>query len=164
MPWYVLYTKPRSEKKTAKILEDRGITVYCPLVNSVKQWSDRKKAVAEPLFRSYIFVHLSNYRTEQTPVLEVPGAVRFLWWLGAPGIVRDDEIERIQDFLKRYEKANITTDLKKGQNVTIKDGPFSDHSGKIIHVKGRRVSLHISSLGWNVVAELPADILNIDPS
>ena len=54
MEWYALYTKPRWEKKVAKALEKIGIIVYCPMITEVRQWSDRKKKVTLPLFKSYV--------------------------------------------------------------------------------------------------------------
>ena len=58
MPWYVLYTKPRQEKKVADGLIAIGIAAYCPLVTTIKQWSDRKKKVEVPLINSYVFVNI----------------------------------------------------------------------------------------------------------
>ncbi|MEI9958604.1 MAG: transcription termination/antitermination NusG family protein [Ferruginibacter sp.] len=58
--WHAVYTKPRWEKKVAALLEARGIEYYCPLNKVVKQWSDRKKVVLEPLFKSYVFVHVEE--------------------------------------------------------------------------------------------------------
>ena len=57
MNWYVLYTKPKWEKKVAEQLQAMGIDCYCPLVMKERQWSDRKKKVEMPLFNSYVFVH-----------------------------------------------------------------------------------------------------------
>ena len=56
LPWYVLYTKPRNEKKVAQRLSEAGYTVYCPLQKVRRQWSDRTKVVEEPLFTSYLFI------------------------------------------------------------------------------------------------------------
>ena len=50
--WHAVYTKPRWEKKVAALLDAKGIEYYCPLNRVVKQWSDRKKTVLEPLFKS----------------------------------------------------------------------------------------------------------------
>ena len=36
MSWYVLYTKPRQEKKVADSLNSIGIITYCPLVSQMK--------------------------------------------------------------------------------------------------------------------------------
>ncbi|MBL0358846.1 MAG: UpxY family transcription antiterminator [Chitinophagaceae bacterium] len=53
-----MYTKPRWEKKVACLLDEKGIENYCPLNKVVKQWSDRKKVVLEPVFKSYVFVKI----------------------------------------------------------------------------------------------------------
>ena len=60
-PWYVLYTKPRNEKKVAQRLSEAGYTVYCPLQKVRRQWSDRTKVVEEPLFKSYLFIQISTH-------------------------------------------------------------------------------------------------------
>ncbi|MEO6347821.1 MAG: transcription termination/antitermination NusG family protein, partial [Aquaticitalea sp.] len=39
--WYVVYTKPKWEKKVAEKLSEIGIECYCPLITQIKQWSDR---------------------------------------------------------------------------------------------------------------------------
>ncbi|MEO6221006.1 MAG: transcription termination/antitermination NusG family protein, partial [Ginsengibacter sp.] len=49
--WYVVYTRPRWEKKIAENLLRLGIEHYCPLNKVTRQWSDRKKKVLEPLFK-----------------------------------------------------------------------------------------------------------------
>ena len=58
--WYAIYTKPRWEKKLAEKLEEKRIDHYLPMVKTLKLWSDRKKWVNEPLFKSYIFVHVTQ--------------------------------------------------------------------------------------------------------
>ncbi len=45
MPWFVIYTKSRNEKKVAELLQKNGVEVFCPLVKLKKNWSDRKKIV-----------------------------------------------------------------------------------------------------------------------
>ena len=54
--WYVLYTKPRHEIKALERLTQNGFEVYCPMKTTLKQWSDRKKKVSEPLLPSYLFI------------------------------------------------------------------------------------------------------------
>jgi transcription antitermination factor NusG len=155
MPWYVLYTRPRNEKKTAKVLESKGVKVYCPTTEVVKQWSDRKKTIIEPVFKSYIFVCLKNYELDQVEVLNTAGAVRFLWWIGKPGVVKTEEIEAIEDFLNEYKGSTITADIYEGQEVAITEGPLKKQSGTIKKIKGNKAYLELTSLGWNILAEVP---------
>lgn len=160
MPWYVLYTKSRNEKKLAKLLEERAITVYCPVKEEIRQWSDRKKKVSEPVFKSYIFVLIDDYETGNVSILETPGAVRFLWWNGKPGIVRDNEIQAIKDFLEAYKNAEITFEIKEGTPVSVKEGPLKDMKGVVTRVKGNRATLLLNTLGMELVATLPVQSLS----
>jgi hypothetical protein len=41
--WFVVYTKPLTEKKVADRLCLLGIESYLPLYTTIRQWSDRKK-------------------------------------------------------------------------------------------------------------------------
>ncbi len=60
--WIAAYTKPRHEKVAYDQLIDNGFTAYLPLLRQKRKWSDRKKWVEIPLFKSYVFVktHLKN--------------------------------------------------------------------------------------------------------
>lgn len=155
MPWYVLHTKPRNEKKLTSLLHERGIKVYCPLREEIKQWSDRKKKVAEPVFKSYVFVFLNDYKEESVDVLNLRGAVRFLWWLGKPGVVRESEIKSIQDFLEHYKNAEITISYQKGDIVEVKEGPLKEAKGTLLQVKGNIATIHIKALGISMTARVP---------
>jgi transcription antitermination factor NusG len=160
MAWYVLYTKPRNEKKTATLLEDRGFEVYCPVQEVVKQWSDRRKKIQEPVFRSYVFVQLENYQKQQVDVLMTPGAVRFLWWLQRPGIVRDEEIVAIKTFLCEYGSTEISIIHHPGTQVMITAGPLIGQSGVVIKTSGSKAILQLSSLGWSITAQIPVQQLS----
>ncbi|MEY4660481.1 MAG: hypothetical protein RLZZ42_433, partial [Bacteroidota bacterium] len=58
--WFAVYTRSRCEKKVAQMLTKRGIVNYCPLNKKLRQWSDRKKYIFEPLFPSYVFVYIEE--------------------------------------------------------------------------------------------------------
>lgn len=159
MPWYVLYTKPRNEKKVAELLTAKGIEVYCPVKEEIRQWSDRKKKVLEPVFSSYIFVQLNDYKEDHLPVLVTPGSVRFLWWNKKPGVVHDKEIQAIREFLNNYKGAEINIEVAKGQEVTIGEGPLKDTSGTVLQVKGNKVYLLVKTLSISLVATVPIQSL-----
>lgn len=160
MSWYVLYTKPRNEKKVTGLLADKGMDVFCPVREEIRQWSDRKKKVAEPIFKSYIFVRMEDYKKESVQVLTTPGTVRFLWWSGKPGVVREKEILAIKNFLNDYKDAEITVTFKEGEQIKVAEGPLKDAEGKIIMVKGNKAILHLYSLGLNMTAKLPLQALS----
>ena len=50
--WIAIYTKSRHEKKVANNLIEKGFEVYLPLIRKRQKWSDRKKWISYPLFKS----------------------------------------------------------------------------------------------------------------
>ena len=57
MPWFVIKTKPNSEKKVTAQLQEMQMEAYCPVKTELRQWSDRKKKVKVPLLSSMILVN-----------------------------------------------------------------------------------------------------------
>src|ERR1700743_2014633 len=89
--WYPVYTHARAEKKAFRALVDKGIEVYLPLHRQLKQWSDRKKWVDEPLIKSYLFVRVKE--SEQTEVLMTKGVSRFIFFSGKIASMSDRQID-----------------------------------------------------------------------
>ena len=54
--WYAVYTKGRHEKAFERELRKKRIETFLPVRRVVRHWSDRKKLIEEPLFKSYLFV------------------------------------------------------------------------------------------------------------
>ena len=151
--WLAVYTKPRWEKKVHQQLQLRGFESYCPLARMMKKWSDRVKAVEEPLFRSYLFVRVSE--EEQTAVRMVNGVVNYLYWQGKPAVVRDKEIEMIKRFLNEHQNVQAQPlQLKPDQKVRIYSGVLMDKEATVLKVKGRQVEVVIESLGFKLVASI----------
>lgn len=146
MNWYVLYTKPKWEKKVADKLNQIGVECYCPLITQVKQWSDRKKKIEVPLFNSYVFVQLED--NERNSVFEVSGVVRYLFWLGKPAIVKDGEIDIIKTSLKSPNISDISvTAIQVGDRIKLETGAFSNQDAIVQEVSNTHYILVLESLG-----------------
>jgi transcription antitermination factor NusG len=152
--WYALYTKPRWEKKVHELLLQKGLQAYCPLNKVRKKWSDRYKMVEEPLFKSYVFVRVTD--EERADVRFVDGVVNYVYWLGKPAQVKDIEIERIKRFLNEFEDVEVEQlpEPKQGDKVVITSGVFMDQEGRILSADKKRVEVLIESLGFKLVATL----------
>ena len=152
--WTAYYTKPRNEKKVAERLLSKGYDVYCPTRTVVKQWSDRKKKIKEPVFTSYIFAKVDEL--SRIEIAMNAGIVSNVFWLGKPVKIRTSEIEAIKSFLQEYPSAKIEyKDFKTGDKIMINSGPFSGQNGSITRIKGNRAHLSIASLGLELHAEVP---------
>lgn len=151
--WTAFYTKPRSEKKAAERLLLKGFEVYCPTTTVVRQWSDRKKKVKEPVFSSYIFARINEARRQQ--ILVDPSVVSSVFWLGKPVRIRDTEIEAIKEFLDDYAAVNSAViDLEKGDKAVITSGPLRGEEGVVRQKRGGKVLLQLYSLGMELQAEI----------
>ena len=153
MEWRVLYTKPRNEKKVFDRLVKQGFNAYCPCQKTLKHWSDRKKWVEEPLFKSYIFVKSPSGELEKRAILETHGVVRFLYWLGEPATVKQEEIEAIQKFLGEYESVEIIS-FKSGTKLNINDGVLKGMKGVVDYQTEKEIILKVEKLGMSLVAKI----------
>lgn len=151
MNWFVLYTKPKNEKKVASALSLLGMQVYCPLITVVKQWSDRKKTIQQPLLSSYIFVKLEE--KDRSKVFDIPGVVRYLFWLGKPAIVRDFEINHIKELLQEKYKEVLVSGIQAGQKIILEEGVFKGKEATFKEQKGNKTILVLESLGMTLILE-----------
>jgi transcriptional antiterminator RfaH len=146
MNWYVVYTKPKWEKKVAESLNNIGIECYCPLITKIKQWSDRKKKVQLPLFNSYVFVQLSD--SDRDKVFQVPGVIRYLFWLGKPAVVRDAEIQTIKNSISDDNESEILVlPFKKGDRIKLDKGVFSNQEAIVQEVSNTYYIVVLESMG-----------------
>jgi transcription antitermination factor NusG len=158
--WYAVYTKPRCEKKVSDLLSKNEIENYCPLNRVQKQWTDRKKIIYEPLFKSYVFVKISQ--NEQLTVRKTQGILNFVYWLNKPAVIRNEEIDIIKRFLNEYtclklEKAEVNVN----DIVRITTGPFMEQEGRIISIKNKTVRIMLPSLGYWMNAEVDTTQIKI---
>jgi len=160
--WYAVYTKPRWEKKVASLFEKRGIEHYCPLNKVVRQWSDRKKTVLEPLFKSYVFINITA--EELTKVRMTDGVVNLVYWLGKPAVIRNEEIDTIKRFLNDHENVVLEkTEVSVNDRVCIMTGPFLDQHGRVIEITNKLVKVQLPSLGFAMVAQIARESVKVIP-
>jgi transcription antitermination factor NusG len=145
MPWYVIYTQPRNEKKVVERLEKLGIDVFCPMITQVKQWSDRKKLVTVPLINSYVFVNINEVEREK--VLKVFGVIRFVFWLGKPATARQVEINSLKKLLIDKISHFEVEEYKEGDTINISSGLFQGKEGKIYKIGNNSFQLILKELG-----------------
>lgn len=149
--WLAVYTRPRWEKKVNLLLQEKGTESYCPLNKVRRKWSDRVKLIEEPLFKSYVFVKVSE--GERTAVRMTPGVINFVYWEGKPAVIKEKEIATIRKFLDEYEDVEVKPiELKVDQRVIITSGPLMEQEGKVLDVRHKTAKVAIDSLGYILVA------------
>lgn len=151
--WHAVYTRPRWEKKVHMLLEEKGLESYCPLNKVCRQWSDRRKIVLEPLFTSYVFVHITSL--DYVNIKKTDGVVNLVYWLGSPAVIRDEEIETIKQFLGTYENVQLEkAQVCVNDSVRITSGPFMDMEGVVVEVMHHSIKVILPSLGYAMIAPI----------
>lgn len=152
--WYAVYTHAKWEKKVADLLTRKNIENYCPLNKVLRQWSDRKKFLNEPLFTCYVFVRITD--KEHLSVLQTEGVLNYVSWQSKPAVIRDVEIEAIKNFLLEYPTVTLEKiEVDVNDTVRVKCGLFMEQEGKVIEVLGKTVRVALPSLGYIMLAEIP---------
>ena len=155
MPWFAIYTKARNEKKVVEGLLAIGIEAYTPLAIQYKQWKDRKKKVETPILTSYAFVFVN--KNEMQKVFQVPGIVRYVYWLKKPAIIREEEIQALKDSLKDPIYDYSVEELNPGMPFTVQEGPFAGQEGIVSLVSSNRIQISIVSLNVKLIIQRTKD-------
>jgi transcription antitermination factor NusG len=154
--WFALYTKPRSEFKAAEQIKTTGVEIYLPSVTRVKQWSDRKKKVTEPVLRGYIFIFATE--KERIKSLEQYSVVRCVTERGKPAKIPGWQIDNLKKMLSAGENVLVKEGLIPGVKIRIKDGPFDGIIGTICEVdRQKTIAISIDLLNRTIIARLPKD-------
>jgi len=149
--WYAVYTRPRWEKKVASLLLDKGIENYCPINKVTRQWSDRKKVVLEPVFKGYVFVRLED--DKKWEVKSVHGILNYVYWLGKPAVIRDEEIDLIRKFLNEFNDVQVEAKgLVVNTEVRVKQGVLMNYKGIVVEILGNRAVVKIDTLDLQLSA------------
>jgi transcription antitermination factor NusG len=158
--WYVVYTKPRHEKKVFEGLRLRDCEAYLPLVNHLSRWNDRRKIVEKPLFTSYVFVYLNNVANYYR-VLPVDGFIKFIGFGEKLAMVKDSEIETIKQLIANCREIELVqSDIKIGEKRKLMFGPLSGYDCEVVSYKGKdKIMARIASLRQDIMAEVPVDCL-----
>ena len=155
LTWFALYTRPRYEMKVNNELVAMGIEAYLPVQKTLKKWSDRKKWIEEPLFKSYCFVRIAPelYRKP----LDVIGAIRYIYLDGKPAKIRDSEIEAIKMICdSNFPVEVVERDFIAGEKISITSGPLRGLEGEFIEGAGKqKVLVRIDSINHGLLVSVP---------
>ena len=148
--WHVLYTKPRHEIKALERLVQNGFEVYCPMQTTLKQWSDRKKKVSEPLLPSYLFIKTTE-KKRAIPLTD-PSVLNYIFWLGKPAIIRDIEIDTLKGLISKDKVQDFEVrELKIGDEIDIIKGQIKSKNAIVKTISNNYIKAELIELGMKIV-------------
>jgi transcriptional antiterminator RfaH len=159
--WYILYTKPKNEKKLAERLSAREITCFLPLIKVVKNWHDRRKILFEPAFPSYLFVHLKTL-SDYFNALNTDGAVTYVKTGPQPSKVRQYVIDQIKTVIDQETAQVVTDHFEPGMIRMITEGPFAGLDCEVVKPNGKsKILVRVNMLNRSIIADLPASYFSV---
>jgi transcriptional antiterminator RfaH len=152
--WHAIYTRMNHEKTIENELLEKNIEVYLPKKRVLHQWSDRKRWIEEPLFRPYLFVHVSP--KEYQKVLEVPAVISYISFGGKAAVIPSAQIDLIKILVQEQYSLEITSHpIENGQKIKITHGTLKGFSGEVFECKNRhKVQVYIEVLSCAIIFEL----------
>jgi transcription elongation factor/antiterminator RfaH len=153
LPWYALQCWVRKESLIVTQLETQGFDCFLPKYKSVREWSDRKKEVEQPLFPGYVFCRFEY--SQRRPIVVTPGVLQVVGCGRTPMPVEQREIEAIQFAIASEVPTQPWPYLAIGERVRIHTGKLSGLEGILVNFKGNhRVVLSVSLLQRSVALEV----------
>jgi transcriptional antiterminator RfaH len=162
--WWVLHTKPRTEKTLARKLLDREIGFYLPLYEHRLPSQTRVRKSYLPLFPSYVF--LFGNAEQRRQALETNLVVQTL--PVSDQLRLRSDLQAVHRILETRQKVTPEERLQPGTPVRIVAGPLAGLEG-VVTRKGRqlRFVIEVRFFAQGVATEIeswmlePADAMAI---
>jgi len=155
--WYLIYTKPRHEKKVHALLTKMNIGAYLPMARKLRTWHDRRKYVDEPLFPSYIFIYLNDIQNYYDGI----GTAGVLYYVRSGkeiAQVSEDLINNIRLAADGDSEIKVSEErFNPGQRLVISQGALTGLSCELVEVNcGKMLLVRVELLQRKFLLSLPS--------
>ena len=158
--WIAIYTKSRHEQIVVNELIKKDIESFCPMFKERRQWSDRKKWVHFPLFRSYVFARI--HLKENIFVLQTIGVNKIVKFQNKISIIPDQVINDIKNIVDGGYKIQQVDYFIKGDEVSVISGPLKGLNGIIQDLKGdSRLIMKVEAIRQAFSIEISSEQLKL---
>ena len=156
--WIAVYTKSRHEQIVVNELNKKNIESYCPMFKERRQWSDRKKWVHFPLFRSYVFANIEI--NENIYVLQTIGVNKIVKFQEKISIIPDQVIDNIKNIIEGGYNIEQTDYFIKGDEVRVVSGPLKGLDGVVLDLRGaNKIIIKIESIQQAFSVEISSGLI-----
>ncbi|WP_025742956.1 UpxY family transcription antiterminator [Aquimarina pacifica] len=160
--WYVLYVRSCQEKKVHNLLQENQCESFLPLIETTRQWSDRRKVLHKPLFPCYVFVK-NNSAKDFYKALNIEGACTYIRFGKEYAQIADEEINRIKLLLNADGVKDLEINSKEpfiGEKYKINHGPLNGLDCEVVRINSEnRVMVRFDSIRQNITATISKHLL-----
>ena len=158
--WYLIYTRPRHEKKVHALLAERNINSFLPTNKKLRTWNDRKKYIDEPLFPSYVFVYLTDMQNYYSGI-DTEGVLYYVRSGKEIARVNDSVINNIKLVVSQAEEINVSDSrFQPGRQMVISKGALTGLACEIVQFgQKHKLLVRVDLLQRNILMNLPTEYL-----
>jgi transcriptional antiterminator RfaH len=158
--WYLIYTRPRHEKKVHARLVELNVTSFLPTKKIVRVMHDRKKYVDEPLFPSYVFIYLNDMDNYYTGI-DAEGSLYYVRSGKEIARVQETVIDSIRLITSNENEIQISSEhILPGQKLVIRQGALTGLACEVVEFRGRQnLLVRVDLLQRNLLMTLPVESL-----
>ena len=130
--WYAVYTKPKEEERADSNLRASGVKTFAPKIKERTRgrgYANVTNAIKH-LFPRYIFAQCTS-NADLHKVNYTRGVCNVVGFGEKPCPIDDVIIETIQSQVGEEGFIQVGEDIRKGEKVKIKDGPFESLQGTV---------------------------------
>ncbi len=100
---------------------------------------------------------------EKWELRNINGIINFVYWLGKPARIKDEDIFTIRKFLNEFSDVSVeeAPKLRVNSKVRIKQGVLMNYHGILVEISGSRAKVRIESMGIQLSAQF--DKKNLEP-
>ncbi len=124
MTWYLIQTKPRSEKLALENLSNQGYECYLPMMKVEKVINKQIEVQKVPLFPRYLFINFDFESKSSVPIRSTRGVSNLVKFGQTPAKIHDELVKHIYS-REHLSDSKIEPLYLKGQTLKIVNGPFS---------------------------------------
>ena len=158
--WFILQYKANSHHQAAENLKRQGFETFLPLHDTTSRKASRFINSTQPLFPGYMFIAFDRTESKWPKINNTYGVSRLVTF---NSILKSIPTVFIENLIKRYDlsgKLLPIKGLKKGDQVKILNGPFTDLVATIeTHETDQRIWVLMDLMGRKTKLQIPADTL-----
>ena len=160
--WFILQFKPNSHHQAAKNLNQQGFETFLPLNDTTSRKLSRFVNTSRPLFPGYMFIRFDRAETEWHKINNTYGVSRLIT---SNSILKSIPTRFVDGLMKRYDlsgKLLPTQKLKKGDQVTVLKGPFTNFIATVEKYEAdQRIWILMDLMGRKTKIKTPSDALKL---
>src|SRR5688572_29524649 len=153
--WYLIYTKPRHEKKVHARLTELKVNSFLPIRKTLRNWHDRRKYIDEPLFPSYVFIYLNDVQNYYNG-MEVESALYYVKIGKEMARVSDTVVNNIRIATQQEKDIEVSdTFFQPGHKVVISQGALTGLTCEVVENDNKqKLLVRVELLQRNILLSL----------